>query len=278
MTKETITMAIVNYNTSAFVEISLFALIRLTKNRYKVIICDNGSSYLDQRKLKRIASKHNNVELFFRRQSGLGSIGHGEALNILIGKIDTPFGAILDADATFLKKEWDELFINQLDDKVKIIGAPPPKNPIKPVDFPLIYAVLFDTKVFKSLKIDMRPKNPKIGQDVGWEMREKFTKEGYEGKILEVRSTREYKEGPFRNVICNEYYLQGYDGIFACHFGRGATLGAAKYYKGRNRLLSVPWINHIAKKMKGYKEKKEWLAECKKIIAKEAENNGLSER
>ncbi len=276
MSQALITVATVNYNTSAFVEISFFALARLTKNRYKVIICDNGSSYLDQRKLKRIASKYNNVELFFRTQSASGSIGHGEALNILIGKIDTPFGAILDADATFLKKEWDELFIDQLDDKVKIIGAP--RNLIKSVDFPSIYAVLFDTEVFRSLKIDMQPKNPKIGQDVGWEMREKFRKNGYKGEVLEGRTTREYKEGPFGNVICAEYYLQGYDGIFACHFGRGATLGAAKYYKGRNRLLSVPGINHIAKKMKGYKEKKEWLTVCRKIIDKEAESNGLSER
>lgn len=274
MSEDLITVVTVNYNTSAFVEISLFALAKLTKNRYKVIICDNGSSYLNQRKLKRIASKYNNVELFFRRESALGSIGHGEALNILIGKIDTPFGAILDADATFLKKDWDEILINQLDDEVKIIGAP--RNLIKSVDFPSTYAVLFDAEVFRSLKIDMRPKNPKIGQDVGWEMRERFRKNGYKDDFLEVRSTRKYKEGPFGNVICDEYYLQGYDGIFACHFGRGATLGAAKYYKGRNRLLSVPGVNHIAKKMKGYKEKKEWLAVCKKIIDKEAKNNGLS--
>jgi len=265
MSEQVLTIVIVNYNSSAFVEFSLFALAKLTKNRYKVTICDNGSSWLDKRKLKRVASKYSNVDLIFRKQSARGSMGHGEALNILIDRIDAPYGVILDADALFLKKNWDELLINQVDDKAKIIGAPLPENPVKPIDFPLTYAVLFDTEVFKSLKVDMRPRNPKAGEDTGWEMREKFLDNGYTGKVLQVRSTREYKEGPFRNVICVEYYLQGLDDIFACHFGRGSSLGAAKY-KEWSTLLQLPCINQIARKIKGYKERKEWLATCKEII------------
>lgn len=267
MTKELVAVVIVNYNTSDFIENSLYALAKLTKNNYKVIICDNGSYYLDKWKLKKVVSKYKNVELFFRKQSTRGSMGHGEALNILIDKIDTPYAVILDADATFLKKDWDEILLNQLDDRVKIIGAAPAENPLKPSDFPLTYAVLFDTEVFKTLKIDIRPKNPKIGKDTGWEMREKFLKNGFDGKILEEKRTREYKQGPFRNVICGEYYLEGCDGVFACHFGRGATLGAAKYYKGNRlfKLLLIPLI-----KMKGYTEKRAWLGICKDIVERES--------
>jgi len=274
MTEELLTVVIVNYNTADFIELSLFALANLTENKYKVIICDNGSRYFDKRKLRIIASKYSNVELVLRKQSARGSMGHGEALNILIEKINTPYGVILDADAIFLKKKWDEILINQLDDKVKIIGCPPVKNPIKPTDFPSVYATLFDTGIFKSLKIDMRPKSVKDaiekGQDTGWEMREKFLKNGYKCKILDARSTRNYKEGPFGDIICAEYYLEGYDGIFACHFGRGATLGAAKY-KDWNMLLSLPVINYIARRMKGYKDKKEWLIICKEIIEREVD-------
>jgi glycosyltransferase involved in cell wall biosynthesis len=238
MTEELITVILVNYNTSTFIKINLYAFKKLMKNKYKVIICDNGSRYLDKSKLKKIAGKYSNVELFFRKQSTSGSMGHGEALNLLIENIDTPYGVILDADATLLKKGWDDILIDQFDDKVKIIGCPPVENPIKPTDFPSVYATLFDTKTFKSLKIDMRPKNPKIGLDTGWEMREKFFKSGYQCKVLESRNTREYKEGLFRDLICTEYYLEGYGEVFACHFGRGATLGAAKYYKGNRKILS----------------------------------------
>jgi len=265
MTNELVAVVIVNYNTSAFIEISLYALAELTKNEYKVIICDNGSCYHDKWKLKRVVSKYKNVELFFRKQSARGSMGHGEALNILIDKIDTPYGVILDADVSILKKGWDEILMNQLDDKVKIIGAAPAKNPRKPSDFPLTYAVLFDTEVFKTLKIDMRPKNIKIGKDTGWEMREKFLENGLNGEILEERRTRNYKLGPFKDIICGEYYLDGYDEIFACHFGRGSSLGAAKY-KEWNRLLRIPVVNVLARKMKGYKERKQWLNICREII------------
>lgn len=153
------TVVIVNYNTSDFIEVILFALAKLTKNAYKVIICDNGSRYRDKRKLKKFVSRYGNVELFFRKQTTSGSMGHGEALNMLIEKIDAPYGVFLDADATFLKKGGDNILVNQLDDKVKIVGCPVVKNPIKPPDFPSVYATLFETDKFKSLKIDMLPKN-----------------------------------------------------------------------------------------------------------------------
>ena len=171
MAGEQLTIVTVNYNTSAFLEVSLRALAALTKNIYKVIICDNGSGWLDRRRLRRIARRYENVELIFRRQSGPGSTGHGEALNLLIEKIDTPYGAMLDADATFLKKHWDDILIGKLGEGVKIIGAPPTKgNRLKANDFPLTYAVLFDATVFRSLKIDLRPRNPETGQDTGYEM------------------------------------------------------------------------------------------------------------
>lgn len=286
MDEKVITIVIAAYNMSAFVEVSLYGLAKLTKNKYKVIICDNGSSDSDKKRLKRVASKYENIELFFRKQSASGAVGHGEALDILIDKIDTPYGVILDADAIFLKKDWDEILINQLDDEVKVIGAPPVRHPLGLVDFPVVYAVLFDTEVFKSLGIDMRVKvGQEVGremrekflksghksevQDVGWEMREQFLKSGYKGKILEVRSTRTYKGGPFRNVICAEYYLEDYDDIFVCHFGRGSTLGAAKY-KQWSRLLQLPYINLMARKIKGYRERKAWLAICKDIIDRQA--------
>lgn len=260
-----ITVCIVNYNTSDFIRLSLYSLEKLTHYPFTVLICDNGSNWRDRRQLKKVIEKYENIQLFFRRQTEKGSVGHGEALNILVEKIDTTYGVILDADAIFLIKDYDAILINQLDDKVKIIGAPTISGTIKPDDFPLTFAVLFDTKVFKSLHIDMRPTDPQMGKDVGWQMREKFINRGDKGKVLVAKSTRKYKRGPFRNIICVEYYLPGKTQIFCSHFSRGSTLGVAKY-KEWNKLLSLPYINRFARKLKGRKEKKEWLTICKKII------------
>jgi glycosyltransferase involved in cell wall biosynthesis len=256
MSREIVTVAIVTYNASIFIEVSLDALKKLTKNKYIVIICDNGSHNSDKEKLKKIASKYKNIELIFRKQSGPTSMGHAEALNVLIERINTPYGIILDSDSILLKKYWDEILINQLDAKTKIIGCPPAKNPLKPIDFPSVYATLFDTKIFKSLKIDMRPKDPSIGLDTGWEMREKFLAKKYKAKNLEVKSTREYKKGPFKNVVCAECYLD--DDIIVSHFGRGSSLGMAKY-KGW-------WKIPIIRKMKGYYERDKWIKTCKNIV------------
>lgn len=265
MTKNIITVAIVTYNASIFIEVSLDALKKLTKNSYNVIICDNGSHKSDKEKLKKIASKYKNVKLIFRKQSGPTSMGHAEALNVLIEEINTPYGIILDSDSIMLKKHWDEILINHLNSKTKIIGCPPAKNPLKPIDFPSVYATLFDTKIFKSLKIDMRPKDPSIGLDTGWEMREKFLAKKYRAENLDVKNTREFKNGPFRDVICAECYLD--NDIIVSHFGRGSSLGMAKY-KGWWR---IPMI----RKIKGYYERYKWIKICKKIVNKEFHDQSL---
>lgn len=261
-----ITIVIVNFNTSDFINMNLYSLFNLTFNDFKVIICDNGSTPKDIENLEQIIIKYKNVELMKRTQSKFGSLGHGEALNTLIKKIDTPYGVILDADAIFLMKNWDKLLIEQLNENIKIIGTPPVKNPIKKTDFPSVYATLFETNAFKSLNIDMRPENISKGEDTGWEMRAKFNASNFESKILEVKSTREYKKGPFKKIICAEYYLKNYSHIFASHFGRGATLGNAKY---RGFIYKIPLLCQTTIKLRGQLEKYRWLKVCKKIINNE---------
>ena len=140
-----ITVVTVNYNTSDFIRLMLYALSRLTLHPYKVMICDNGSKENEISTLKKIAGKYNNVELIFRRQTSIGSIAHGEALDILIEKVDTKYTVIMDSDCTFLIKNWDDILIGRINDEVKIIGTQLHTNKFpKPDDFPLPFAVLFE--------------------------------------------------------------------------------------------------------------------------------------
>lgn len=264
-----ISVIMVNYNSSEFIELALYSLEKLTKNKYKVFMCDNGSDSKDQKNLQRIVSKYPNVDLFFRQQSQFGSMGHGEALNILIEKVDTRYTVILDADATFLIKNWDEILLSELNTDTKIIGTQPVPGSKKPSDFPLMFALLFETKVFKKLNIDMRPKEIAIGQDTGWEMREKFLKANFKSKLLYFRNTRTFKDGPFRDVLCAEFYHQNFGQIFASHFGRGSTLGVNKF-REENKLLKLLGIEELFKRIRGYWEKRIWLAICRDIIDREA--------
>lgn len=260
-----LSVLIVNFNSANFIELSLYALKKLTKNPYKVYVVDNGSKKKDYEKLQQICAKYDNI-LLERWETDLsGSIAHGTALNYLVKKVDTPYFSILDADATWLKKNWDEILIKKLKDKVKVIGTQASGN--KPKDFPLMFAILFETKTFKKLNIDFRPKNLNKNEDTGHEVREKYFSAGYLGEIINMQNTREFHQGPFRSLIVAEYYLHRRKKIFASHFGRGSTLGANKYMNTKQKLIyKIPLVGKLWLNNRGEKEKKEWTRICQGII------------
>jgi len=79
------------------------------------------------------------------------------AINDLITKIDTKYGVILDADFTFLHKNWDEILISEISEEYPIIGTQSSEFSRKPLDFPYVYGILFDTEIFKKLNVDFKP-------------------------------------------------------------------------------------------------------------------------
>jgi len=260
-----LSILIVNYNSADFVETSLYALKKLTKNSYQVFIRDNNSKLQDFLKLKKIAKKYDNVLLERMETNLTGSMAHGTALNALAKKVNTPYFSILDADATWLKKDWDKILIGRINDKVKVIGTQAPGNKSK--DFPLMFAILLETETFKKLNIDFRPQDLEKKQDTGWQLREKYLNASFGGEILKMKSTRKYKRGPFRGLVCAEYYLDGHDEVFSSHFGRGSTLGVNKYIRGnKTYFYRIPFIGGYFLKKKGEKEKREWIKTCKLII------------
>lgn len=257
-----LTIVMVNYNSRDFVRLNLKALSLLTHSPYRVLICDNGSERGDFEALRADCSWLPNVTLIARVQSRAGSMGHGEALNLLARFIDTPYGAIFDADCVPLMRDWDLRLMAMLDDRHKIAGTPvssnSPKN-TKPVDFPLMFLCLFETRVFKELGIDFRPRDISIGQDTGWELREKYRAAGYAGAILHGENTRSYRAGPLAASICDEYYLSPeHGGIFCSHLGRGSAPMSGKYAKRRRASL------------RAYaSDKGRWLAACEAILTAE---------
>lgn len=264
-----ITLLTVNFNTSKFIELIVYATQHLNYYPTEILVVDNTSEQADYLKLDSIAKKTPNMSVFRLDHNFTGSMAHGFALNFLLKKVTTPYFAILDSDATFLVKNWDQILIDRFTEKIKVIGTQASGN--KPKDFPLMYACLFETATFQSLNIDFRPKDIQKGLDTGWEMREKYQMAGYEGITLEFRNTRHYKEGPFKKFLCAEYYLENRKEIFASHFGRGATLGASKYFKGSMKTLyNLPLIGRTLLKKRGLQEKKNWIKTCKQIIDRQS--------
>ena len=153
-----LTILTVNYRTADFIENMLYCLQKTTYNPFRVLIADNYYSNQETMRIKQICYEHDNTELYCREQSQFGSLGHGEALDLLTEKVDTPYFAILDADATFLIQNWDEILISKIDSDCKVIGTQSQLNQQnKPTDFPLMFAILFETNTFKGLNIQFKP-------------------------------------------------------------------------------------------------------------------------
>jgi glycosyltransferase involved in cell wall biosynthesis len=265
-----LSILIVNFNSADFIAVSLKSLFALTKNDFKVHIVDNGSRRRDFRRLLKIVARYdsrNNIFVEGWKTSLRGSLAHGTVLNYLVKKVDTPYFAILDADALWLRKNWDEILISRINDRVKVFGTQAFINSTKPIDFPLMFAILFETKTFRELNIDFRPQNVAAYQDTGYELREKYLNHNFSGGLLNIKSTRNYKQGPFKDIIADEYYLSGDLNIFASHFGRGSTLGAAKYLSTKYRFwYKLPVLGRLLLKIHGGKEKLAWINICRQII------------
>lgn len=270
--KPLITICTVNYNSSEFIELMLFALKKLTFNTYKVIICDNNSKETDFQKLENLIKDYENINLYRVNTDKLGSMAHGEALNELVSRIDTEYGVILDADATFLIKNWDKILIDKIDDKTPIYGTQADVGYGKPEDFPLMFAVIFKTDILKNLQVDFRPKDVKNFQDTGFELRGKYLGAGFSGGLLYDFNTRKFKKGPFSEVVCSEYYLEDNASgiIFASHFGRGSAPRSKNLVKlGGKRTLILRMVNKFlqyANILKWKHQKSKWIFICKSII------------
>ena len=263
--KNIITVCCVNYNTSDFVEVMLYAFNKLTRSPFEVIIADNGSNDQHLLKLARIAQKYQNVKVIYRQQTAAGSIGHGEAMDLLIGMVQTPYFVTMDSDAAFLIKDWDVKLLERLNNKIKAIGTQAPGD--KPRDFPLMFAVMYETEAFLRSGAKFIPYQGKDfalqKKDTGWEIREKFVNLGYLGEVLQFKNTRNYKQGPYSEILAAEFYLDGEPNIFASHFGRGSTSGLAKInYWWRK----IPGIGPIVARYVARQERKIWIERTRLVI------------
>jgi len=266
MVEPFITVVTVNYNTSDFIELMLYALRKLTFNSYKVLICDNGSKGRDILQLVKTTKENKNVEIVFRQQNGPGSKAHSEALDVLIGMVNTKYTVTFDSDCTFLLKNWDEKLIEKIDNEVKVVGSTCPQGRcgqrIGGGAFPLPFAALLETDVYKKLGISCVSGDVKKGEDTCWQWKSKFLEAGYSGKVLTAKNTRDFKDIVFSGLTGVENYYTDKGELIASHFGRGSCGGAPKYFKW----LKIPIVSRHVKRCYANIEKKQWISKCYEII------------
>lgn len=264
-----LTIVTVNYNTSDFLEVMLYAFEKLSEKNYPVIICDNGSDEKNVLKLVELQRKYSNVEILFRIQSQAGSIGHAEAIDLLANKVKTPYFMVMDADCCVLRKNWDDVVFGQLKNNVKVFGTPRLlQNGDNLEDFPTVFSTVYDNVAFQELGCSFMPGpgGAAAGEDTGYLISKKFRVKNLSYKNLVAKNTRHYKDGPFGDILCAEYYLDAeLKDIFSCHFSRGSSSGKAKYKEGI--LLRIPFLNKIIRHMNGKRDRKKWIERAYHLLA-----------
>lgn len=269
--EEEITIITVNYNTSDFLRAQLVAFHRLSQRPFRYLIADNGSNEKNLKQLAKICQDFPNTWVLFRKQSQAGSVGHAEALDLLIKEVKTPYFLVMDADAIILQKNWDQAFIAKFNHTTKALGAPPIKGSPKAQDFPFSYIVFLETKIFRENQLSFMPVPgfEAKGKDTGYLIREKFFELNLKAFCFTDRNTRHDKRGPYGHILCAEYYWpEDENNILACHFARGSSDGISKfkyhwYYK-------IPWFSSVLKRFLGKRDRKRWIETSLKVVEKNA--------
>jgi hypothetical protein len=213
-----------------------------------------------------MCSLYDNTLVLPRKQTMTPSLAHGGALDAMLPYVRTPYVTVMDADACFLQYGWDKIMIDELKGDCHAVGTPHAfATKYRYVDFPLMYATMYKTETLRNLHCRFVPVAGKetVGFDTGWEIRHKFTEAGLTAKVFSARSTRDWKGGPFCNVVCDEFWHN--DQLIASHYGRGSSIGAAKYFKN----CSIPLIASALRRVAGLRERSEWLVTARKLIKRQ---------
>ena len=232
--------------------------------------CEKKMGYLpkvikDYRRLL----EEKDVDVIFRLQSASGSIAHAEALDILIEKVNTKYTVIMDSDCVLLMRGWDKYMINQMKNKIQIVGS----AEIEDVNvnrlgtsFVLPFLCMFNTKTYKSLNISCLPGDIKNGQDVCWEWEKKYKEKNFGCSKFIGKSTRRNNKIEFSDLVGVENYYTKDNKIIASHFGRGSSLGFAKYKSWYFK--TIPYLSKILNNFYGQSQINKWIFKSKKIIEK----------
>lgn len=146
---------------------------------------------------------------FVERHSSLAlSAGHADALDLLLENIDSNFAVFVDSDVAFLKKGWDVLLFERLNDNVVMIGSEYHPSDGKTLKRPNVIACAFRADIMKKLSVKFTPSlktvminkdnhgffGRNIGEtvflDTGCDMLSTLISAGYKTEVLSIASPR----------------------------------------------------------------------------------------
>ena len=257
-----LTVITICFNSADFVSAQADSLYKLSDDKFDYIVFDNGSNINELSKLLKLKEKYNDLKIVISpKVYNQGSLAHGYGLDEAVKFVQTDFFMILDSDCSLLLKSWDKLLLNKFDESTSVLGVKTTNRE----EIPQNRLMIVRKSLFDKLKITNMP-SFKSGEriiplnDTSSDIIR--LKKISDFKLLEYKNTRFSKKMSFSNLKgVEEYYID--NKLLASHFGRGSSLGAAKYSKILPKFL---------RKIIGYYDKRKWLNIVDDLITKQLYN------
>jgi len=186
--------------------------------------------------------------------------GHGQCLDLILRHMNAKYGMFVDSDVAFLKKSWDKLLVEKINDKCIMIGSEYHPTDGKIVNFPNVITCLFDVEKVKNLNLTFVPKlkhiqaddtnarwygvqpGDQLYLDTGCHIPEDFGRAGFEWATMKIVTPRYPDRIPMMKFMKEggrgeEYQL---DGVPICtHIGRSLSRNFSRDTVITNWLKSV---------------------------------------
>ena len=166
-----------NWNSYDFAKVLIETVQMFTKNIYEIIIVDNS--------LQKEELAYPNVVVLPQTTN----IGHGAALNLGSKEAQYEYVMFVDIDGHFIKRDWDEYFLDLIENFDIIAGRGVPEKPIRPACMFLKrkFAVQYDwrdTPGYKGHRITPD------GYDVAIQAYHQIIKDGLRLKLIESKPSK----------------------------------------------------------------------------------------
>jgi hypothetical protein len=212
------TVGIVNFNSSVYLKYIVKSLYDFNDPRqFNLIIVDNSKLH-ERDELQQIVAcyrYYDNIEVIYHvPMAHFPSGQHGEALNIILEKSNTPFLMVQDPDFFWVQKNHLTTLERYFSQGYLAIGAPYRTRNIKDgnKNFPAAFGCAYKKEALSG--VDFSPSNSlseisELGRDVGWKIRETLSS----GRFLSFEQSKSDIHlglGKFSyDVNPYEYYLEG---------------------------------------------------------------------
>jgi hypothetical protein len=187
------TIGIVNYKSAVYIDWQLRILYEANPpESFALVIVDNSRPH-EREALERLAApyrdRHRNLELVFHEpKPGPASTQHGEALELVRARADTPYLLVQDPDFFWIRRGYLALLAGLLERGNLAVGAPyPQKVGLGDPWFPAAFGCAYRTAALAGLDFTARVSPETIAEsfarwpqaedygfsfDVGWRIRE----------------------------------------------------------------------------------------------------------